>query len=133
VRRERLSAREGGGMKIAVVGVCCSGKTTLVEGLRSQGYDAYSVAQEHSGAKSMWARRRPDVLVVLDCEYETVRKRRSVPWGPQYLREQRYRLRHAREHCDLYIKTDHMTPQEVLKTVLEEIGGSRHVHNGEER
>ena len=35
-------------MKIAIVGVCASGKTTLVAGLREAGYDAYNVAQEHS-------------------------------------------------------------------------------------
>ena len=35
-------------MRIAIVGICASGKTTLVRGLREAGYDAYNVAQEHS-------------------------------------------------------------------------------------
>ena len=32
-------------MRIAIVGICASGKTTLVRGLREAGYDAYNVAQ----------------------------------------------------------------------------------------
>ncbi len=32
-------------MRIAIVGVCASGKTNLVKGLRTAGFDAYNVAQ----------------------------------------------------------------------------------------
>ena len=50
-------------MKIAVVGVCASGKTTLVQGLREEGYDAYNVAQEHSGIHDFWNKRQPNIIV----------------------------------------------------------------------
>ena len=54
-------------MKVAVVGVCASGKTTLVSALRQFGIDAVDVAQEHSLVPHMWqVITRPDVLIYLD-------------------------------------------------------------------
>ena len=53
-------------MRIAIVGVCASGKTTLVAGLRAAGYDAYNVAQEHSCVHDFWAKKNPDMLVMID-------------------------------------------------------------------
>ncbi len=116
-------------MKICVAGVCTAGKTTLVNTLRKLGYQAYHVAQEHSYVARMWALRRPDFLVVLDCSYETSLKRRAVPWGVAYMEEQRRRLEDARVHCDLYLNTDDMGPGEVVDAVVAavhkaQIGGS---------
>ena len=65
--------------KIVVVGVCASGKTTLVEGLRARGYRARSVALEHSNVPRLWTYHDPDFLVVLDCSLDTIRKRRLIP------------------------------------------------------
>ena len=53
-------------MRIAIVGICASGKTTLVRGLREAGYDAYNVAQEHSCIHDFWNKHHPDVLVMID-------------------------------------------------------------------
>jgi hypothetical protein len=105
---------------VAVVGVCASGKTVLASGLRAAGYLARQVSQEHSYVPAMWQRiTRPDVLIYLDAQLETIRERRHDPEWPGWIRDlQIERLRHARAHCELYIETDHLTPQEVLDMVL---------------
>ncbi|OQA45964.1 MAG: hypothetical protein BWY52_01037 [Chloroflexi bacterium ADurb.Bin325] len=106
---------------IAIVGVCAAGKTTLAAGLRSRGYHARDILQEHSYVPAMWQRiTRPDVLVYLDASLAAVRQRRRDPEFPRDLYEQELaRLRHAREHCHLYIHTDALTPAEVLAAALD--------------
>jgi len=108
------------GLLIAVVGVCASGKTTLADALRARGYNARQVGQEHSYVPDMWRRiTRPDLLIYLDAGLETIRRRRQDPeWPASLLAVQRARLRHARHHCDLYVKTDDLTPEEVLAQSL---------------
>lgn len=110
---------------IVITGICASGKTTLVNGLKELGYNARSVAQEHSHAPRLWSLRNPDFLAVLDCDYETVRKRRPVSYGPDRVDDQRLRLANAREHCDLYLKVDDLTPEEVRERVVREIEKKR--------
>ena len=68
-------------MKIAIVGICASGKTTLVRGLREAGYDAYNVAQEHSCIHDFWNKHHPDVLVMIDATLAAIHKRRVVYWA----------------------------------------------------
>ena len=68
-------------MRIAIVGVCASGKTTLVAGLRAAGYDAYNVAQEHSCIHDFWNKHHPDVLVMIDATLPAIHKRRLVYWA----------------------------------------------------
>lgn len=104
--------------KIVVVGVCASGKTTLVEGLRARGYRARSVALEHSNVPRLWTYHDPDFLVVLDCSLETIRKRRLIPWGEERLRAQHRRLSHARQHCHLYLCTDNLSVEEMVDRVI---------------
>lgn len=107
---------------IGVVGPCGSGKSTLVTGLRQRGYRARHIAQEHSHVPDMWARLvRPDVLVFLDASFETCTQRRNLHWQRKDYEEQRRRLAHARAHAHIYIATDHLTPEEVLQRVLEEL------------
>lgn len=105
-------------MRIAVVGVCASGKTTLVSGLRAAGFDAYNVAQEHSCIHDFWSKRHPDVLVMIDATLPAILKRRKVYWGEERLMTQHGRLADARQHADLYLQTDHLDAQEVLKRVI---------------
>lgn len=105
-------------MKIAVVGICASGKSTLVEGLRAEGYDAYNMAQEHSCVPGLWAKRGPDVLIMLDAELPAVRARRRVSWTQERIDVQHARLANARENADFYLCTDNLTIQEVLAAVL---------------
>ncbi len=106
-------------MRIKVVGPCASGKTVLVERLRAAGYDAHQCLQEHSYVPDMWRRiDPPEVLIFLDAELSTLRRRRPrSDWSPELLREQHRRLAHARAHCDLYLATDRLTPEEVYARV----------------
>ena len=107
-----------------MVGPCTAGKSTLVDELRLAGFNARHVAQEHSYVPDMWQRFvQPDVLIYLDVSYETSRQRRLVSWGPDWLAVQRRRLAHARQHCDLYIPTDHLTAEAVLVQVLDFLSG----------
>jgi shikimate kinase len=105
---------------VAVVGVCAAGKSTLAHGLRARGWNARQVAQEHSYAPDMWRRiTNPDVLVYLDAQLATIRRRRRDPDFPAWLLEaERHRLRHARQHCDIYLPTDDLTPEAVLAQAL---------------
>lgn len=108
-------------MRVAVVGPCAAGKSTLVPALREVGYEARQPAQEHSYAPTMWQRfSRPDILIYLDLNYETARLRRPhIDGGPERLEEQHRRLAHAREHCDFYLDTSSLTPDEVREAVFE--------------
>lgn len=105
---------------IKVVGPCKAGKTTLVAGLRALGYEARSCSQEHSDVPYMWQRIVPtDRLIYLDAELSTVQARSPRSDWHRALPRQRRRLAHARQHCDLYLPTDHLTPEEVLYRVVE--------------
>lgn len=106
-------------MKVAVVGVCASGKTTLVKGLREVGIDAYNVAQEHSCIKKFWSMKQPDLLVMIDATIEAVRKRRKVSWDGERIKVQHERLRNARENADLFIQTDNLDKDAVLNKVID--------------
>ena len=105
--------------RVVVVGGCASGKSLLVAGLVPLGYDARTCAQEHSHVPDMWQRlSRPEFLVYLDACLQTVRQRRWVDYDQAYVQEQNRRLAHARQHCDLDIATDTLTPQQVLQRVV---------------
>lgn len=104
---------------IAVVGPCASGKSTLVGALRERGYDAREVAQEHSEVETMWRRiTRPDLLIYLDVSQETAGRRRAAEADAAWWHRLERRLRHARQHADLRINTDDMSPEEVLDEAL---------------
>jgi len=105
---------------IAVVGVCASGKSTLVAALRARGFNARQVAQEHSYVPDMWLRiTRPDLLIYLDAGLAAIRRRRQqADWEEWLLEQEVERLRHARAYCDLYINPDDLAPDEVLEQVL---------------
>ncbi len=107
-------------MKVAVVGACASGKSTLVSSLREVGYKARHVAQEHSYVPNMWQRIcQPDVLIYLDVNYESIRTRRPhLDFRPEHLAEQNRRLAHARQHCHLYLDTNELNPTQVQDQTL---------------
>ena len=104
-----------------MAGVCGSGKSTLVDGLKKHGYHVHTVAQEHSYAPHMYEMTQPDYIILLDCSLLTIKSRRNVPWGKELLSEQRNRLRKLKENCDLYINTDNKTPQQVLQIALDSL------------
>jgi deoxyadenosine/deoxycytidine kinase len=116
-------------VRVVIVGVCASGKTTLVNRLRQLGVDAHNVMQEHSGVQQLWRRKCPDLLVMLDATLAVIRQRRSVPWGEERLVVQRERLVDARAHADLFIATDNLTKEQVAQTVIDFIRGRDHGSN----
>src|SRR5512135_2511837 len=106
-------------LKIGVVGPCASGKSTLIAGLQSNGFTPRHIAQEHSYVPDMWQRlTQPDILIFLDATYPVTVQRRKLDWTAEEYAEQQHRLRHARQHADLYIDTDKLTPGQVLEAVL---------------
>jgi deoxyadenosine/deoxycytidine kinase len=115
-------------LKVGVVGPCAAGKSTLVAGLGQHGYWGKHIAQEHSYVQDMWQRiTNPDVLVYLDVSYPLTIQRRKLDWTEDEYLEEIRRLRHARQHADLYLNTDAFTAQEVLFEVITflEIAGNR--------
>jgi adenylate kinase len=104
---------------VGVVGVCASGKSTLIKSLEAHGYKTRHIAQEHSYVKDMWLRlTNPDVLVFLDVDYPTTLKRRKFDWTEKDYAEQQRRLMHARQHANLYLDTTSLTADEVLQQVI---------------
>lgn len=106
---------------VAIVGVCAAGKSTLAEGLKARGIPAVTVPAEHSSVRRLWERLHPEcnILVMLDAEYETTKRRRpTMMGGPERTVEQRRRLGLAREACDLYLPTDDLSIEGVRERVL---------------
>jgi cytidylate kinase len=105
-------------LKIGVVGPCSAGKSTLIGALTRQDIRAHHIAQEHSKVPDMWKRLdEPDVLIYLDVSYRVSMQRRPLNMSSDEFAEQVYRLQHAREHADLYIHTDELSPEEVFERV----------------
>jgi RNase adaptor protein for sRNA GlmZ degradation len=107
-------------LRIAVVGPCSAGKSTLIPSIKDAGYEARQPAQEHSFVPDMWHRiTRPDILIYLDVSYPAARLRRPhIDGGPERLADQHTRLVHARNHCDYYLDTSDLTPLQVRQAVL---------------
>ncbi len=104
---------------IGVVGVCASGKSTLIKGIEARGYRARHIAQEHSYVKDMWKRiTNPDILIFLDVSYPLTLQRRKLDWSEANWAEQQRRLAHAREHADFYLNTDDLNAEQVLERVI---------------
>src|SRR4030042_2743627 len=106
-------------MIIGVVGPCGAGKSSLVAGLKAAGLLGRHIAQEHSYVPDMWKRlTNPDILIFLDVSYENTIRRRKLDWTYAEYAEQYRRLRHARQHADLYLDTNSLTLDAVLNAVL---------------
>jgi guanylate kinase len=104
---------------IGVVGPCTAGKSTLVAGLSQHGYRARHIAQEHSYVPAMWQKiTNPDVLIFLDVSYQVSLARRPLNWTQKEYETQQHRLRHARQHADLYLPTDTLNIPQVLQSAL---------------
>lgn len=117
-------------MKVAITGVCASGKTTLVQELCRRQIDAFSVPQEHSAVPSLWQKKEPDVLILLDATLPAIQTRRQVFWGEERLAAQHERLKNARAHADLFLQTDHLSRSEVVAKVLDYLHGQGWLEGG---
>jgi len=105
---------------IGIVGPCAAGKTTLIAGLKSHGYTGKHIAQEHSYVPDMWQRlSKPDILIYLDVSYPQTLERRNMNWSSEEYAEQVRRLKHAREHADLFLDTNNLSIEDVLTQVLD--------------
>jgi len=104
---------------IGIVGVCASGKTTLISKLNALGYSCRHIAQEHSYVKTMWKQlTNPDILVYLQVSYSETIKRRNLNWTRAEYDEQLNRISNAREYADIIIETDSLTSEEVLNETV---------------
>lgn len=107
---------------VGIVGVCASGKSTLIRLLSQHGIRCRHIAQEHSYVPDMWRRlTHPDILIFLEVSYEVTLKRKNLNWTLEEYQEQLKRTRHAYEHANIRIQTDHLTPSELESEVLERI------------
>ncbi len=69
---------------------------------------------------SMWQKiTNPDLLIFLNSSFEVSTRRRKLNWTEADYTEQQRRLTHARQHADLLLETDSLTPAEVLTNVME--------------
>lgn len=69
---------------------------------------------------SMWQKiAKPDVLIYLNASFPVSTARRNLNWQKEDHDEQLRRLSHAREHAQLSIDTDDLTPEQVLQTALD--------------
>ena len=106
-------------LRVAVVGSCASGKTSVVARLREHQIDAWAVAQEHSAIQELWRHLGPDRLVFLDTTIETVRIRRQDDNWPEWIFNlQQERLADARHHADVIVPTDDLTLDDVVARIL---------------
>jgi energy-coupling factor transporter ATP-binding protein EcfA2 len=100
---------------IVVVGPCASGKTTLVNELRRLGYDARVVAQEHSEIRDLWRHPGPSLVIALDADLETIRRRRGKTNWPEFLYQtQQRRLESAARVAATRLDTSSLSPMAVL-------------------
>ena len=107
---------------IGIVGVCASGKSTLINELQRLGYRCRHIAQEHSYVSDMWQRlTNPDILIYLSATYETTIARRNLNWTRDEYRIQLDRLIHARQGAHIRIETDNLSEMDVLDTAIEQI------------
>ena len=107
---------------IGIVGICGSGKSTLINNLLRVGIPSRHIAQEHSYVPDMWLRlTHPDFLICLDVSYESSKTRKNLSWSIEEYDEQVKRTQNAREHADLIVDTDQHTPEETLTIVIESL------------
>jgi deoxyadenosine/deoxycytidine kinase len=107
---------------LGIVGPCAAGKSTLVAQLRTHGFNAKHIAQEHSYVQDMWAKiAHPDLLIYLDVSYEVSCQRSGSTWSKKIFDNQVERLIHARDNADLYVNTNEKTPLEVFNFVIKEL------------
>ena len=69
--------------------------------------------------QAMWQKiAKPDILIFLDASFSVSTARRRLNWQKTDHEEQYRRLAHARQHADVVIDTDALTPEQVLERVL---------------
>jgi len=107
---------------IGVVGVCASGKSTLIRLLTDRGYRCRHIAQENSYVQNMWKRlTNPDILIFLEVSYTKTLTRKKLNWTIDEYNLQLQRLGNAYENADIRILTENITPGQLIDLVENEI------------
>ena len=109
--------------EIVIVGVCAAGKSTLAARLRSAGYQARAVAQEHSCIPDLWRWSGAPTTVYLHATYQAIKHRRTSLMTPGNYDAQIHRLRQARAGADVVVDTTHLTAEEVYCAVASHLNG----------
>ena len=110
---------------IGIVGVCASGKTTLIRQLTLLGYHCRHIAQEHSYVATMWQQiTHPDFLIYLYADYPTTVKRKKLNWTEFEYKEQIHRLEHAYAHANFIIDNSLQSPEETCELVVRQLTAS---------
>lgn len=106
---------------IGIVGPCSAGKSVLARQLRALGYTVREIRQEHSVTPTMWKRiTNPDILIYLDVSIDVAARREGLDTPSSWwIEEREFRLAHARQHCDFYLDTSELAPQEILAQVAD--------------
>ena len=107
--------------RVVVVCPCASGKSTLVDGLRRLGFRAMVCGQEHSEIPTLWRHADPDVVVALDVDLPTVRRRRGEEWPEWLYLVQRRRLRQAAAAAAVRVDTSALDEDAVLRRVAAQL------------
>jgi adenylate kinase family enzyme len=105
-------------MRVAVVGTCASGKSTIVDHLRRLGYDAFVVSQEHSIVRDLWNHQQPDKLVYLRADFRVIQGRRGASWPRWIYDAQIERLRDAQENASIIVDTSALTLPETIALIV---------------
>lgn len=109
--------------RVVVVGPCASGKSTLVRHLRALGYDASAAGQEHSEIPTLWRHTAPDVLIALQVDLATVRRRRGADWPERLHETQKQRLAAAFAAADLVLDSTALDAEALLDSALQFLHG----------
>ena len=107
--------------RLVVIGPCASGKTTLVGGLRRLGYDAAVCGQEHSEIPTLWRHTAPDVVIALEIDLATLRRRRGSEWPEWLYQVQQRRLRQAVSSASIRVDAGRLDEAGVLREVTERL------------
>jgi deoxyadenosine/deoxycytidine kinase len=124
VRGERMASRDQ--TRIAIVGPCSAGKSTLASNLKARGFAAEDCGQEHSCVQTMWRRiANPDILIYLEVSLASLHARLKVDWEQAYLDEMNRRLTDARANAHYYVDTNPLTPQQVCDRVTQFLSSNK--------
>jgi hypothetical protein len=96
-----------------------------VSALRESGVDAHVCAQEHSEVPTLWNHVHPDLVVFLEVDLATIRKRRSPTWPEAIFQDQQRRLLNARETADVIINSDVTGVDQAVALVRESLDRAR--------
>ncbi len=116
-----MASHDPAHVKIAIVGPCASGKSTLAAMLQERGYDVHVSGQEHSDIVDLWRRQHADFLIGLNLDLETLRQRRGESWSRTLFETQQRRLQGAFEAADVVLNSARLNQDEIVAGVIRQL------------